>query len=131
MREPVKALVDTKVLKPQRGEKKQLVNLAIKNARVSLEQKFNLLENPWKRPKVLLKILENSCKSQLLCALSPLTTPTSWGPVRSQPWWSLLMGSQAKRTIASTRSRPLSDQMTMPACEKSFADATARLCGMA
>ena len=42
--EAVQALVDTKVLKPQRGEKKQLVNLAIKNARVSLEQKFNLLE---------------------------------------------------------------------------------------
>ena len=42
--EAINALVDTKVLKPQRGEKKQLVNLAIKNARVSLEQKFNLLE---------------------------------------------------------------------------------------
>lgn len=42
--EAVKALVDSKILKPQRGEKKQLVNLAIKNARVSLEQKFNLLE---------------------------------------------------------------------------------------
>ena len=42
--EAVKALVETKILKPQRGEKKQLVNLAIKNARVSLEQKFNLLE---------------------------------------------------------------------------------------
>ena len=42
--EAVKALVDTKVLKPQRGEKKQLVNLAIKNARVSLLQKFDLLE---------------------------------------------------------------------------------------
>ena len=42
--EAVKALVDTKILKPQRGEKKQLVNLAIKNACVSLEQKFNLLE---------------------------------------------------------------------------------------
>lgn len=42
--EAVKALVDTKILKPQCGEKKQLVNLAIKNARVSLEQKFNLLE---------------------------------------------------------------------------------------
>ena len=42
--EAVKALVDTKVLKPQRGEKKQLINLAIKNASVSLEQKFNLLE---------------------------------------------------------------------------------------
>ena len=42
--EAVQALVDTKIVKPQRGEKKQLVNLAIKNARVSLEQKFNLLE---------------------------------------------------------------------------------------
>ena len=42
--EAVEALVDTKIFKPQRGEKKQLVNLAIKNARVSLEQKFNLLE---------------------------------------------------------------------------------------
>ena len=42
--EAVQALVDTKILKPQRGEKKQLVNLATKNARVSLEQKFNLLE---------------------------------------------------------------------------------------
>ncbi|HEV5248802.1 TPA: excinuclease ABC subunit UvrC [Streptococcus pneumoniae] len=42
--EAVKAFVDSKILKPQRGEKKQLVNLAIKNARVSLEQKFNLLE---------------------------------------------------------------------------------------
>ncbi|MEW4354056.1 excinuclease ABC subunit UvrC [Streptococcus pneumoniae] len=42
--EAVKALVDTKVVKPQRGEKKQLVNLAIKNARVNLQQKFDLLE---------------------------------------------------------------------------------------
>ncbi|MCO4520298.1 excinuclease ABC (subunit C) [Streptococcus infantarius subsp. infantarius] len=42
--ELVKAVVDTKVIKPQRGEKKQLVNLAIKNARVSLQQKFELLE---------------------------------------------------------------------------------------
>ena len=42
--EAVRAMVDTKVLKPQRGEKKKLVNLAIKNARVSLQQKFDLLE---------------------------------------------------------------------------------------
>ena len=47
--EAIKVLVDTKILKPQRGEKKQLVNLAIKNARVSLEQKFNLLEKSVER----------------------------------------------------------------------------------
>ena len=42
--ESVAALVDTKIVKPQRGEKKQLVQLAIKNAQVSLQQKFDLLE---------------------------------------------------------------------------------------
>lgn len=42
--EAVKSLVDAKIVKPQRGEKKQLVQLATKNARVSLQQKFHLLE---------------------------------------------------------------------------------------
>ncbi|EHJ53320.1 excinuclease ABC subunit UvrC [Streptococcus macacae] len=45
----VRAIVDTKVMKPQRGEKKQLVNLANKNARVSLQQKFNLLEKDFRK----------------------------------------------------------------------------------
>ena len=55
--EAVKALVDTKILKPQRGEKKQLVNLAIKNARVSLEQKFNLLEKSVEKTQGAIKNL--------------------------------------------------------------------------
>lgn len=42
--ESVKALTQTKVYQPSRGEKKQLVNLATKNARVSLQQKFDLAE---------------------------------------------------------------------------------------
>ena len=45
----VQAVVDTKILKPQRGEKKQLVNLAIKNAQVSLQQKFDLLEKSFEK----------------------------------------------------------------------------------
>ncbi len=40
----VETIVGCKIVKPQRGEKKQLVNLAIENARVSLQQKFDLLE---------------------------------------------------------------------------------------
>lgn len=40
----VKALTHTKVIQPSRGEKKQLVNLATKNAKMSLQQKFNLAE---------------------------------------------------------------------------------------
>lgn len=45
----VQAVVDSKIIKPKRGEKKQLVNLAIKNARVSLQQKFDLLEKDIKK----------------------------------------------------------------------------------
>ncbi|WP_049536959.1 excinuclease ABC subunit UvrC [Streptococcus pseudopneumoniae] len=56
--EAVKALVDTKIFKPQRGEKKQLVNLAIKNARVSLEQKFNLLEKSVEKTQGAIENLE-------------------------------------------------------------------------
>ncbi|KXT78744.1 Excinuclease ABC subunit C [Streptococcus sp. DD13] len=48
-KESVEYLVDTKILQPQRGEKKQLINLAIKNARVSLEQKFSLVEKDYQR----------------------------------------------------------------------------------
>lgn len=47
--ELVKAIVASKIIKPQRGEKKQLVNLATKNARVSLQQKFDLLEKDIKK----------------------------------------------------------------------------------
>lgn len=40
----VKALTNTKVIQPSRGEKKKLVNLATKNARMSLQQKFDLAQ---------------------------------------------------------------------------------------
>lgn len=40
----VRTLTQTNVIQPSRGEKKQLVNLATKNARVSLQQKFELAE---------------------------------------------------------------------------------------
>ncbi|MGG5315733.1 excinuclease ABC subunit UvrC [Enterococcus sp. AZ072] len=40
----VEAMLKTKVLQPQRGEKKKLVKLADKNAHVALNEKFNLIE---------------------------------------------------------------------------------------
>ncbi|MEY8458354.1 excinuclease ABC subunit UvrC [Lactococcus ileimucosae] len=40
----VEAVTHTKVLKPSRGEKKQLVAMATKNARTQLQLKFDLLE---------------------------------------------------------------------------------------
>lgn len=45
----VEALLDTKVLQPQRGQKKKLVALANKNAHVSLKEKFDLIERAQER----------------------------------------------------------------------------------
>lgn len=42
--ESAQALVDCKVLQPQRGEKKKLVFLANKNAQVALQEKFALID---------------------------------------------------------------------------------------
>lgn len=47
--ESVEAVVATKVLKPQRGDKKKIVALASKNAQIALEEKFNLIERKEER----------------------------------------------------------------------------------
>lgn len=45
----VKALVDTRILQPKRGEKKKLVALASKNATVALTEKFDLIQRKQER----------------------------------------------------------------------------------
>lgn len=42
--ESARAVVNTKVYQPKRGEKKKLVELAVKNAHVGLNEKFQLIE---------------------------------------------------------------------------------------
>ncbi|MCS0654453.1 excinuclease ABC subunit UvrC [Cytobacillus firmus] len=49
-------LLDVKVLKPQRGQKKDLVKLAYKNARIALQEKFSLIERDEERT---IKAVEN------------------------------------------------------------------------
>jgi excinuclease ABC subunit C len=50
-KESVEALLATKVLQPQRGEKKKLVKLASKNAAVALNEKFDLIV--WKQERTI------------------------------------------------------------------------------
>ena len=45
----VQALLATKILQPKRGEKKKLVELASKNARVALTEKFDLIQRKQER----------------------------------------------------------------------------------
>jgi len=49
-------ILDTKVLKPQRGQKKDLVELACKNAKIALKEKFSLIERDEERT---IKAVEN------------------------------------------------------------------------
>ena len=80
------ALVETKVLKPQRGEKKQLVNLAIKNARVSLEQKFNLLEKSVEKTQGAIENLGRLLQIPTPVRIESLITLILWGLVQSLLW---------------------------------------------
>ncbi|WP_079509966.1 excinuclease ABC subunit UvrC [Mesobacillus jeotgali] len=54
--EMAEGLLGVKVLKPQRGKKKELVHLASKNARIALEEKFSLIERDEERT---IKAVEN------------------------------------------------------------------------
>lgn len=47
--ESVQALLATKILQPKRGEKKKLVELASKNAKVALSEKFDLIQRKEER----------------------------------------------------------------------------------
>ena len=49
-------ILDTKVLKPQRGQKKDLVELACKNAKIALKEKFSLIDRDEERT---IKAVEN------------------------------------------------------------------------
>ncbi len=55
-REALESWLKVKVLQPQRGLKKQLVGMAIENARVGLEEKFRLIERDEERT---VKAVEN------------------------------------------------------------------------
>jgi excinuclease ABC subunit C len=54
--EMAEKLLEVKVLKPQRGQKKDLVMLAGKNARIALQEKFSLIERDEERT---IKAVEN------------------------------------------------------------------------
>ncbi|XJZ29117.1 excinuclease ABC subunit UvrC [Bacillota bacterium Lsc_1132] len=53
-------LLQVKVIKPQRGQKKDLVNLAVKNAQIALNEKFSLIEKDEERT---IKAVENLGKA--------------------------------------------------------------------
>lgn len=101
--EAVKALVDTKILKPQRGEKKQLVNLAIKNARVSLEQKFNLLEKSVEKTQGAIENLGRLLQIPTPVRIESFDNSNIMGTSPVSAMVVLLTAGQVKKITVSTR----------------------------
>ena len=95
------------------------------------EQKFNLLEKSMGKTQGAIENLGKLLQIPTPVRIESFDNSNIMGTSPVSAMVVFVNGKPSKRTIASTRSRPLSDQMTMPACEKSFADATAGLCGMA
>ncbi|MDR7000924.1 excinuclease ABC subunit UvrC [Neobacillus niacini] len=57
--EMAEQLLEVKVLKPQRGQKKDLVKMAIKNAKLALNEKFSLIEKDEERTIKAVETLGN------------------------------------------------------------------------
>ncbi|MFD0827351.1 excinuclease ABC subunit UvrC [Neobacillus sp. M.A.Huq-85] len=57
--EMAEQLLEVKVLKPQRGQKKDLVKMAIKNAKIALNEKFSLIEKDEERTIKAVETLGN------------------------------------------------------------------------
>ncbi|WP_414046151.1 excinuclease ABC subunit UvrC [Macrococcus equi] len=47
--EMIQSVVETKVIQPQRGKKKEMVDLAVKNAQIALSNKFEIIERDEER----------------------------------------------------------------------------------
>lgn len=114
----VQAVVDTKILKPQRGEKKQLVNLAIKNAQVSLQQKFDLLEKSVEKTQGAIENLGQLLNIPTPVRIESFDNSNIMGTSPVSAMVVFINGKPSKKIIASIRLRQLSVLMTMLVCEK-------------
>ncbi|EJG5114610.1 excinuclease ABC subunit UvrC [Staphylococcus pseudintermedius] len=63
--EMVHTVVDTNIVTPQRGQKKQLVDMANKNARISLENKFELIARDESRTVIAIEQLADAMGIQI------------------------------------------------------------------
>ncbi|MCE4956264.1 excinuclease ABC subunit UvrC [Macrococcoides caseolyticum] len=58
--EMINSVVDTKVIQPKRGKKKEMVDLAVKNAQIALSNKFEIIERDESRTVKAIEALGNA-----------------------------------------------------------------------
>lgn len=128
--ESVRAVVDTKILKPQRGEKKQLVNLAIKNAQVSLQQKFDLLEKSVEKTQGAIENLGRLLNIPTPVRIESFDNSNIMGTSPVSAMVVFINGKPSKKDYRKYKIKTVIGRMTMPVCGKSSSVATAELCEM-
>ena len=87
---------------PKRGEKKDLVDAALRNAREALSRK---LAESATQEKLIVALSEAFGVDHPIGGLRSMTIPTSWEPTRSAPWWSLARKASSRTSTARSTSR--------------------------
>lgn len=77
--EALQQWLKVKVILPKRGLKKQMVSMAMENARVALDEKFKLVERSEERTQRAAQRLGTRSGSVRCAGLKPSTTPISRG----------------------------------------------------
>ena len=96
-------LLHVKIIQPKRGSKKDLLELANKNATFALQEKFSLIERDEERT---IKAVENFGGSWVFIhpiALKPLIIPIFKGQIPFRRWLYLLMGNQKNGNTANIK----------------------------
>ncbi len=109
-------ILQTPVRTPKRGTKKELLNLASKNAQLILEEKFRLLELDDRKTTGAMKEITDALGLPVghrIEAFDHSHTQTSF-----QRWFVLSMGNQRKMIIGNTNYKQLIVLMKLQAREK-------------
>ena len=99
---------------PSGGEKKQLVNLAIKNARVSLEQKFNLLEKSVEKTQGAIENLGRLLQIPTPVRIESFDNSNIMGTSPVSAMVVFVNGKPSKKDTVSIKSRLWLDRTIMP-----------------
>src|SRR5699024_11767165 len=113
-------LLDVDVHTPFRGPKRKLVELAEKNAKLSLQERFTLLERDEERTILAVEKLGDAFELKHHTELKRLITRIFKVQIPSQRWSFLSMGVPIKKNIANIKLEESRVLMTMKRCEKSF-----------
>lgn len=98
----IEEILGVPVRTPQRGEKRDLLDMAKENAILSLNEKFRLLEMDRQKTTGAMKEITDELGLPTGHVIEAFDHSHIQGPIRSRRWWSLSTANRLKSCTAST-----------------------------